>query len=149
MARRPGCPRASLRLDAGFLRFPRPFGDFAFDIVRKLVRAHRRNIESHDPEARLDLRLGDAPVDGVVEPVDDVARRAGGRHQAVPRIVSKPGSSSAIAGISGASGVRTSEVTPRLFILPPLICARPTAKSAKVNETWPDSVSATASGTPL
>src|SRR6267143_1756845 len=85
MARRTGCPRASLRLDAGFLRFPRPFGDFAFDIVRELVRAHRRNIESHDSEARLDLRLGDAPVDGVVEPVDDVARRAGRRHQAVPQ----------------------------------------------------------------
>src|SRR5258706_10826703 len=85
MARRTGCPRGSLRLDARFLCFPRPFGDFALDVVREPVRIHGRNVESHDTEARLDLGLGDAPVDGIVEPVDDIARRAGGRHQAVPQ----------------------------------------------------------------
>src|SRR5258705_2873398 len=84
-ARRTGCPRGSLRLDARFLCFPRPFGDFALDVVREPVRIHGRNVESHDTEACLDVGLGDAPVDGVVEPVDDIARRAGGRHQAVPQ----------------------------------------------------------------
>src|SRR5258708_30947970 len=85
MARWTGCPRGSLRLDARFLRFTRPFGDFAFDVFREPVRVHGRNVEPHDTEARPDVGLGDAPVDGVVEPVDDVARRAGGRHQAVPQ----------------------------------------------------------------
>src|SRR5258706_6274777 len=75
----------SFWLDARFLRFPRPFGDFARDVVRELVRVHGRDVESHDPEARLDVGLGDASVDGVVEPVDDVARRAGWPHQAVPQ----------------------------------------------------------------
>src|SRR5258707_6148161 len=75
----------SFPLDACVLRFPRPFGDFALDVVREPVRIHGRNVESHDTEASLDVGLGDAPVDGVVEPVDDVARRAGGRHQAVPQ----------------------------------------------------------------
>src|SRR5947209_9720827 len=75
----------SFRLDARFLRFPRPFGDFALDVVRELLRVHGRNVESHDPEASLDVGLGDALVDGAVEPVDDLARRAGGRHQAVPQ----------------------------------------------------------------
>src|SRR5258708_28296066 len=85
MARWTGWPRGSLRLDARFLRFPGPFGDLAFDVFREPVRVHGRDVESHDTEARLDVGLGDAPVDGVVEPVDDVARRAGGGHQAVPQ----------------------------------------------------------------
>jgi len=65
-----------------------------------------------------------------VEPVDDVARRAAA-HQAVPQIVSKPGSSSRSPEYRARAGLRASEVT-RDFSFAALDLRDPTAKSAKV-----------------
>src|SRR5437588_33482 len=63
--------------------------------------------------------------------------------------VSKPGKVSAIAGSSGASGVRCGEVTARPFIFPPRTCGTPTAKPPSGKSTWPRTRSVMASGTPL
>ena len=62
---------------------------------------------------------------------------------------SKPGTASAIGGISGASASRSAEDTPRTFKFPSLIRGSEGAAAANISETRPATISTTAGAVPL
>src|SRR3954468_20378361 len=73
-----------LRLDAGLSHFAGPLGDFGLDELRELIGRHRRRLQAEVAEPRLDVRLGEAPRDDVVELRHRRGRRAGWRDEAIP-----------------------------------------------------------------
>src|SRR4051812_47486244 len=74
----------SIRLDVGFLDDLRPAPDFALQELREMLRRARHHIDACLAEALLHLRRVEDAHHVRIQPLDDLARRAGDGQHAEP-----------------------------------------------------------------